>query len=219
MRLKHITLLVCGAAAALVAGCEVKQLAAVGDTPLAQATRVTKPAEGPTIEVGAGDIGPLPDGDVVRLAIGRTVPWQRAVQVIEQVRAAGKEPVVLVGKRFDVGAFQLASDAFEGDGKVVIKAFSYVDGKVCIQPPYAREAACVRGRKPSTVVPASYVREITRKVVRKFDLHDVLVDIPDTQDWYNAVLTIDALFTCCPGRRNACKISELGTAPGQDSSW
>jgi hypothetical protein len=187
---------------ALMAGCESKGLAQVGDALLAQAFDVIEPDKGPTLVIGAEDPTALPDGKVVRLAFDSKVPWSRVKQLVEWVEAEGKKPVLLVGYRHKVKGFVL-NERLEGEP---IELLTYVGGKACVKPRESIEAACVE-TAGGVHIEESYVREFVRAAKKAYGLSDVEVELPDELEWADVVRAIDGARTCCgkPTMRVAIK--------------
>lgn len=182
---------------ASAAGCGSKGHAKVDGVLIPQADGVVKAAKGSTLAVDVDTVADaeIPDGDVVRLAIGRKVPWNRVKALVEQVESAGKEPVLLVGDYHKVKGFEIEDDWPAPDAPA-IQVIAYVDGKACVQPPGAFEAKCVQSGDKS-YIDRAFLREIIREQVRMFDMPRVEVELAGTLHWSDAVTTIDASRTCC----------------------
>lgn len=162
-----------------------------------QAAGFIEAPEGPTVTMAADqkpeDIA-LPDGERVRLAMARDVTYRDAKAMIERVRAAGKEPVLLVGKRYKLKAFVL-NDTL-ANPRTAIRMVVTADGKACIAPPDNPESICVEQSLSNHVSTAS-VREFIREAVRGYSLNDVRVFARPTVEWADVVRAIDGARTCC----------------------
>jgi hypothetical protein len=181
-----------------LAGCPAKGDARVEGILLAQADGVEDPAEGATLAVDETTIesATVPAGaKVVRVALGRKVPWNRAQELVKKIEAAGAQPVLLVGKAYHLKAMRL-EDKWPGGPALLVTA--YVDGKVCVQPPRAAETKCVQS-STKDYIERAYLRELVREQVKHYQIQQVEVDLPATLPWVDAVRTIDGARTCCGG--------------------
>lgn len=162
---------------------------------LPQALAVIEAEPGPTLHVPGDDLTTLPEGPVVRLAIARTVPWREVDALIRRVEAAGKRPVLLVGKRHHVRAFVLTEEL---TGKESIALTATSDYKACVSPPGVEEAKCVQPIDPK-YIDVAHTRKLVREAMRKYHLTDVDVEVPADLGWVDVVRIIDGARTCCQG--------------------
>src|SRR5690606_14912293 len=135
----------------------------------------------------------VPDAPVVRLAIGRKVPWNKVQELMAAVEARGGRPVLLVGDFHKVKVFRL-EDTWTGD-EPAIRVIAYVDGKACVQPPGAIEAKCVQSGDRS-YIDRAFLRELVREQVKLYHPR-VEVELASTLNWADVVRTIDGSRTCC----------------------
>jgi hypothetical protein len=178
--------------------CAPKRIAEVEGAVLADAMgRIDAPE-------GAATVALLPDqreveipvADVVALAIDRRVPWGRVVSTIEQVEATGAEVAILVGRRSHVHGFVLEDRHTDRPG-VELLGFPASGGwKSCVRPRGGDEAKCAQ-QHGGRHIDAAFTRELVREAVRAYGSHNVLVGIPVTLEWADAVRLIDAARTCC----------------------
>lgn len=185
------------AIAATALGCGAKGHATVDGVLIPQADGVVDAAEGATVAADVANVeqAAVPaDARVVRLALGRSVPWHNVQRLVQKVRDTGAQPVLLVGARHKVKAFEL-EDSWPG-GDRFITVISYVDGKACVQPPGAIEAKCVQSGDKRQIDRA-FLRELIREQVKVFDLPMVKVELAESLEWDDVVRTIDAARTCC----------------------
>jgi len=183
------------AAAAAASGCRGKGHAEVEGVLIPQATGVVEAEEGVTlaVDVDTLDEVEVPDAPVVRLAIGRKVPWNKVQELMAAVEARGGRPVLLVGDFHKVKAFRL-EDTWTGD-EPAIRVIAYVDGKACVQPPGAIEAKCVQSGDRS-YIDRAFLRELVREQVKLYHPR-VEVELASTLNWADVVRTIDGSRTCC----------------------
>lgn len=161
-----------------------------------QADGVVEAEEGDTLAVPAdADPAelPLPEGDVVRLAIHRDLPWKKVADLTSRIEAAGKRPVLLVGDFNKVRAIQLEDELKEGER---IEVFTYVEGKVCVKPPDIIEAKCAQ-RSDKKHISRAYTRQFVREMLERDGVHDVLVHAPPELSWADLIRAIDGARTCC----------------------
>jgi hypothetical protein len=198
--------------AALLAACGQKGHAKVDGVLIPQADSVTDVPEGATVAVDIGtiDAAVVPDGaKVVKLAIGRKVPWSDVRALEQKVRDAGAEPVFLAGAFHKVRAFAL-EDAWPG-GAQTITVTSYVDGKACVLPPGAIEARCVQSGGKNQIDRA-FLRELVREQVKLYDVKQIEVELAATLAWDDVVRTIDAARTCCFETKTSVRFKPAATA-------
>lgn len=202
------SLLVLGLAAT---ACGSKGHAKVDGVLVPQADGVIDVPEGPTVaaDVGTIDAAVVPSGaKVVKLAIGRKVPWSDVRALEGKVRAAGARPVFLAGAFHKVRAFAL-EDAWPG-GEQSITVTSYVDGKACVLPPGAIEARCVQSGSKNQIDRA-FLRELVREQVKLYDVKQIEVELAATLPWDDVVRTIDAARTCCFEIKTAVRFKPAAT--------
>ena len=182
----------------LAAGCQGKGHAKVGDILIPQATGVIDAEEGATISLRADDESDaeLPDNAVIRIAADRYVPWHRVRSTVRRIEAAGKKPVLLVGRRHYVKAFVVDDGGKRGGDAIEVNVL--VDAKVQVGLPRVKEVLSIQGPDKRNV-PVSYTRETIRGYMKDTGLHDVEVELAETLDWANVVRAIDAARTCCRG--------------------
>lgn len=195
MRRSLLAALIVAAAAAI--GCGGKGDATVDGVLLAQAEGLVEAPAGATLAVDEKTVASakVPSGaKVVRLAIGRKVPWNEVQKLMRKVEAAGARPVLLAGNRSDVKAINLEDPWPGGDRSIGVIAF--IDGKACVQPPGALEAKCVQSGSKNYIERA-YVRELVREQVKMFSVQQVEVELATTLPWVDVVRTIDGARTCC----------------------
>ena len=192
-------------------GCGAKGHAEVDGVLIPQADAVVDAPDGETVaaDVATVEQAAVPSGaKVVRLALGRSVPWHDVRRLMQRVRDAGATPVLLAGARHKVKAFELEDAWPAGErspGDRVITVISYVDGKACVQPPGAIEAKCVQSGDKRQIDRA-FLRELIREQVKTFDLPMVEVDLAESLEWDDVVRTIDAARTCCYETRVAVRL-------------
>ena len=160
-----------------------------------QARGVIDAEDGPTLHLPGDDVSQLPDGPVIRLAIDRKVPWREVNELISRIEAAGKKPVLLVGKRFHVKGFVI-SEPLEGDQSIALTATS--DYKSCVSPPGVDEAKCVQPIDKS-YIDIAHTRTLVREAMKGYQLTDVNVEVPPELGWADVVRIIDGARTCCRG--------------------
>jgi hypothetical protein len=163
---------------------------------LAEADGVMTPDRGPVVKLTNQELEPeVPDAPVARLAISWDVSWARVQTTIVRFTDKGVRPVLLVGRRSDVRAFELR-DALEGPP---IRVITTPDGKFCVSPPDNNEAKCVQSSNREHIGKA-FVRETVREAVDAYGLRDVTVWAEPDVDWVDVVRTIDGARTCCDGK-------------------
>ena len=154
-------------------GCQNKFVASVGGALLAECDGVVTPAPGPLYVVKSTSEEaqmPLPAGPVIQLAVDRAVSWRRMTALLARVKAAHAQPVLLVGVRDAVRAFE-PNDVLTGGPSIELVATP--DGKFCMRPPGATEAYCVKGT--SGHIQRDFVRETLRDAVKAYGLYEVAV--------------------------------------------
>lgn len=190
-RLLVLSLLLAGA-------CKGKGHAEVEGVLIPQASGVVEAEEGETLAIGAdADTAeqPLPDAEVVRLALHRDLPWSEVKDLIERLRAAGKRPVLLVGRRHEVKAIQLEDELEETED--TIRVFTYVSGKVCVRPPRSAEALCASQQGKGGHVSRAYTRQWVRRMVEETGARDAVVEVPASLSWADVIRAVDGARTCC----------------------
>ena len=199
MPLRRVAAFVLAAAAVPAAGAcgAPSPEIAIQGAVLAEADGVVPAAEGPTVALtGAAAGGPLPalpDADVVRVAIDRTVPYRDADRLIEALAAAGKTPVYLVSSHRDLRGFVVARPTADVEA---IRLVATDDGKACVSPPGVAEAKCVQ-RPDKKHIDRAFVRELTREAHRAYHLDTVHIDADPGVEWGDIVRAIDGARTCC----------------------
>jgi len=168
-----------------------------------QATGVIDAEEGPTLHVPGDDTSVLPDGPVVRLAISHDVKWTEANALIKRVEAAGKRPVLLVGKRHKLRAFQLSDGEIDMDKAIALTATA--DGKSCVAPPGSDEAKCVQPLD-RVRIDRAYTRKLVREASDAYGLTDVDLQVARSLPWADVVRAIDGARTCCKDRTIRVKL-------------
>lgn len=200
------------ALALFAAACGQKGHAKVDGVLIPQADGVTDVPDGATlaVDVATIDAAVVPSGaDVVKLAIGRKVPWNEVLALEKKVQAAGARPVYLAGAFHKVRAFAL-EDAWPG-GERSITVTSYVDGKACVLPPGAVEARCVQSGSKDQIDRA-FLRELIREQVKLYDVKQIEVELAATLRFDDVVRTIDAARTCCFEIKTAVRLKPPATA-------
>jgi hypothetical protein len=173
----------------------------------AQASGVQDIPDGPTVELLPRSAPPpLPDGPLLRVAIDREVPWHAVAVFLDTAARAGKQVVLLVGRRHKIAQFRLR-DRLQGSA---IEAFVAAGGKTCIGPPRAREYKCVQPME-GTYVDEAFVRELVREAMRGYDLRDVRLAIPRSLPWADVVRAINGARTCCDKVEMRVELTELTT--------
>ena len=184
-------------AVAALPGCKMKGHAKVKGVLIPQADGNLPAPDGATLAVNTGTIdkAALPAGaKIVRLAIGRKVPWTSVESLMARVVKTGARPVLLVGDFDKVKAFRLNDEPWPGGDS--IRVISYIDGKACVQPPGAIEAKCVQSTGKDHIERA-YLRELVREQVKIYKIRQVEVEVAKTLGWADVVRTIDGARTCC----------------------
>ena len=162
---------------------------------LPQARGVVDAPDGPTLKIPGDDLTTLPEGPIVRLAIARDVPWKTVDALLVRIEAAGKRPVLLVGKRLKVREFVI-NEELENSESIALTATA--DGKSCVSPPGVPEAKCVQPLDKDRIDRA-HTRKLVREAVKGYKLTDVNVEVPLNLGWADVVRTIDSARTCCKG--------------------
>lgn len=168
-----------------------------------QATGVVDAEEGPTLHMPGDDISTLPDGPVVRLAAARDVKWTEVEALIERIEAAGKRPVLLVGQRHRVRAFQLSDGEIDMDRAIALTATA--DGKSCVAPPGSPEAKCAQPMD-AVRIDRAYTRKLVREASDAYQMTDVDIQVSRHLSWADVVRTIDGARTCCKDRKMRVKL-------------
>ncbi len=180
-------------AIALATACDAPEPAKVGDALLAQATGVSAAPEGATVEVRAGTPVTLPDAPVIRLAVDREAPFGKVEMLLERIREKGATPVILVGQRRRIYAFELSQKVDEARA---IQATVTSDNKFCVSPPQVKEAKCT-GQLDGKHVDRAGTRELIREAVKAYGMTDIQLLLPRSLPWADAVRAIDGARTCC----------------------
>jgi len=180
------------AAVFAVSGCQGNYHAKVGEILLAQSDSTIDAEAGETIEWTGDPIETLPEAQVIRLAIDRDVSWYQVRSLIARIEAEKKKPVLLVGRRLKVRAFDLGR-APAGEA---IEIMAVSDGKACVSLPGELKAKCVQTVDKNHISRA-FVRELVREAVKVSGLTKVAVDISPSVTWADVVRTIDGARTCC----------------------
>jgi hypothetical protein len=199
--------------AAAAIGCGGKGDATVDGVLLAQADGLVDAPEGATLAVDEKTVASavVPSGaKIVRLAVGRKVPWNQVQALMRKVEAAGARPVLLAGNRSHVKAINLDDPWPGGDRSIQVTA--YIDGKACVQPPGAIEAKCVQSGTKDYIERA-YVRELVREQVKMFSIEQVEVELPATLQWVDVVRTLDGARTCCKSLDAQVRVRRKPQAP------
>jgi hypothetical protein len=197
-------------AAVFVAGCGLKGKgdAEVEGVLIAQADGNVMPAEAPTVTLAKGERAAdvtLPEGDAVRLAIGREVPYGEAKALIKRVETAGKKPIILVGQRYKLRALEL-NDTLDKPSSA-IRLVATPDGKACVAPPDNPESKCVF-QQISDHVSTAFVREFVREAVRGYRLNEVRVFVRPSVEWADVVRSVDGARTCCDQVRPNVRLAD-----------
>jgi hypothetical protein len=138
----------------------------------------------------------IPDAELVVLAIDRRVPWGRVKAVVESVEAKGAQVAILVSRAGRIRAFVL-EDEHKDRARVELLGFPSGTGwKSCVRPRGGDEAKCV-AQRAGRFIDGAYTREIVREAVRAYNSRDVLVGVPVSLPWGDAVRLIDGARTCC----------------------
>ena len=138
----------------------------------------------------------IPSADLVALAVDRRVPFGRVLATVEQLEESGVDTALLVGRRSHVRGFVL-EDEHQGRPGVELLGFPSPEGwKSCVRPRGGDEAACAQQHQ-GTHIDAAGTRDLVREAVRAYNSRDVLVGIPVTLAWADAVRLIDGARTCC----------------------
>ncbi len=186
-----------------MAGCKGRGQAKVDGILVPQATGVVEPEEGPTLHVPGDDTSVLPDGPVVRLAIARDVKWYEVNALIKRIEAAGKRPVLLVGKRHRLRAIELSDGEIDLDK--AIKLTATLDGKSCVGPPDSNQAKCAQPMD-SVRIDRAYTRKLVREASNAYDLTEVDVQVARKLPWADVVRAVDGARTCCKDREMRVKL-------------
>lgn len=203
-------------ALAALPGCKMKGHAKVEGVLIPQADGNFSAPDGATlaVDVGTLDKAAVPAGaKVVRLAIGRKVPWTSVEALMARVQKTGARPVLLVGDFDKVRGFRLNDEPWPGGPS--IRVISYIDGKACVQPPGAIEAKCVQSTGKAHIERA-YLRELVREQVKMYDVHQVEVEVARSLGWADVVRTIDGARTCCYETVVKVRLKPPGTPAGPE---
>lgn len=195
MRLRAATVAMVGAAALASAACKPKDPARVGGTTLVLADGVETAPAGATLEVTPETVAAItmPAEAYVRLGVAREVPWSAVDQLIATIAGHGKKPILLVGRRGDVGAIKL--DDPIGERHITVLAF--VDGKACVRGPGEVAAKCIQSDGGERYVEKAYVRQLVREARDAFGVDDVSVEVAASLPWGDVVNAADGARTCC----------------------
>lgn len=173
--------------------------AKIDEVLLADADKVIAATSGALVKLTQDDLEPaipdVPAGATIRIAADRKVQFHRVQALIAAVEAKGAVPLLLVGTRDKVHAFQL-EDELRGPA---IQLTPTIEGKFCVGPPDNLEARCVVNRDRMHVNRA-FVREEIRAAFEEWGLTDVDVLVPPELEWADVVRTIDGARTCCGGQ-------------------
>jgi len=188
-------LLVASLALIAAAGCDNKFLAYVDGALLADADGVVPAPAGPTVVVKPEtDLAQLalPKAPVIRLAFARDVPFPRVEELVRRVEAAGSKPVLLVGRRNQVQAFDL-HEPVTGERTIQVQVTG--DGQSCVGISGVPEMRCTQGA--GRHVHGAFVREDVREAVKEYQLREVQVRADPTVEWADVIRAIDGARTCC----------------------
>jgi hypothetical protein len=188
---------------ASLAACKGKGHAKVDGILIPQASSVVEAEEGPTLRVPGDDTAKLPDAPAIRLAIAREVPWREVNALLRRIEAAGKRPVLLVGKRHRVYGFELGDDEIDMDRAIALT--STAEGKVCVAPPGSDEAKCAQAMD-TVRIDLAYTRKLVREASYAYGLTDVDAQVAPSLSWADAVRTVDGARTCCKDRTIRVKL-------------
>lgn len=188
---------------ASLSACKGKGQAKVDGVLVPQASIVIEPEEGPTLKVPGDDTAELPDAPVIRLAIARDVSWREVNALLRRIEAAGKRPVLLVGKRHRVYGFELGTDDI--DMKRAIALTSTAEGKVCVAPPGSAEAKCAQAMD-TVRIDLAYTRKLVREASHAYGLTDVDALVAPSLSWADVVRTVDGARSCCKDRAIRVKL-------------
>jgi hypothetical protein len=197
--------------ASLALGCSNNLLAYIDGALLPDADQSMPADDGPTLVVKAETVDAtlaVPKGPVVRLAIDRAVPWLRVEALIHRVEAAGARPVLLVGQRQHVRAFQLHDPLGAGESIVV-----RVDdgGQHCVSKTGVLEMRCTKGAGKH--IHRAFVREDVREAVKEYGLAQVQVRVNPLAEWADVVRVVDGARTCCGTTKVLAAIAPPGPDP------
>jgi hypothetical protein len=184
-----------GVSLSWLASCSNNMLAYVDGALLPDADGVIPAEEGPTLVVKPDTAEAqleIPRGKVVRLAIDRAVTWARVEPLIERVKASGAKPVLLVGQRTRIHAFQLR-DALSGKDAIQVRVDD--DGQHCVSKTGVLEMRCTKGA--GRHIHRTFVREDVREAVKEYQLSEVEVRVNPSAEWADVVRAVDGARTCC----------------------
>jgi hypothetical protein len=179
----------------------------VGKARLAEADGVIDaPASSVVVEV-PGEL-PASLGGVVRVAADRDAAWSDVVAVIEKIRAAGGQPVLLVARRGDVKALPPPAAPAEGGLRLVARK---TDHQVCVTPDRVQlqldpsgakieERSCV-ARSDYKHIDRAHVRYLVRESIKDQPVKHVRATIDPALSWADAIRAIDGARTCCGDAR------------------
>ena len=203
-----------GVAVALASGCSTscrgKGDVEVQGVLIPQADGFVEAAPGPTVTLIAGQRAdevelPPTDGPVIRVAIGREASYGQAKALIKRIEAAGKRPVVLVGKRYKLKAIELNDEL--RNPRTAIRLVATPDGEACVAPPDNPESKCVV-QALSDHVSTAYVREFVREAVRTYGLDEVRIFVRPSVEWADVIRSIDGARTCCDELRPKVRLAD-----------
>lgn len=176
-------------AAVVAAACDNHHEARVGAALLPQANQTSsRPAGTTTVVIMPGATPTLPPGPLA-LAIDVNVPWRQVAALARATPA----PTLLVGRYRHLRAFTLEDTL---DDAPSIKITATAKGKFCVGPPDTDLAYCLESGDRKHIS-AAFVREVVRKAVAEYDLHQGRVDIDDDILWADLVRALDGARTCC----------------------
>jgi hypothetical protein len=163
------------------------------------------PASTTVIEVPPGDVPPGLSG-VVRVAADRNALWSDVLAVVDEIRAAGGEPALLVARRGDIYALPPPAPPKPDESLRMVALSDH--HQVCVSlpgvqlelsaPPGAKveEKSCV-SRLDHMHVDRSHVRELVRRTLKQTGLTRVRAVIDPSLSWADALRAIDGARTCC----------------------
>lgn len=188
-----MALVACDVGPATVDGIRLAQARGAYDPP-ATKTSITITGQKKPSAAAIRDILAQTDDEHVRLIIAMDVPWQTVDTTLDAVVAAGKKPVILVGKRKYVKAIHL-SDQLSGAPAMQLTAT--MEGKICLSPPDTAKAKCVRRYIEDKHIDRAFTRGLVREGVEAYGLYDVELLVPGAMDWADVVRAVDGARTCC----------------------
>lgn len=184
----------CNKGPATVDGIRLAQARGVYDPPPAKAKLTVTSDLIPDDDAVAKIVATVDKGAAIRLIVAMDVPWHEVRRIVDAVIAAGRKPVILIGKRSHLAALHL-SDKLSGGPAIQLVA--QLDGKICLAPPETKTAKCVTRYLDDHHIDRAFTRGLVDEGVKAYNLHDVELHIPPMMDWADVVRALDGARTCC----------------------